>query len=117
MKTLYIILGTIFIIIGSVGIIIPVLPTTPFLLLAGFFYIRGSERLYHWLLNNRVLGKYIKDYVEGRPIPKRAGNVSVATLWLFLFASILIIKKVWIGIMLILIGTCVTIYLKKRMED
>ena len=61
---------------------VPVLPTTPFLLLAAICYARSSERFYHWLLNNRWFGEYLKNYREGRGIPLREKTLTVLALWL-----------------------------------
>jgi uncharacterized membrane protein YbaN (DUF454 family) len=63
---LFIIAGTIAVGIGVIGIIVPVLPTTPFLLLAAICYMRGSQRLYNALLYNRFIGSYVRNYLEGR---------------------------------------------------
>ena len=57
-RPILIILGTIFLAIGIIGILIPLLPTTPFLLLAAACYARGSNRFYNWLLCNKFFGNY-----------------------------------------------------------
>ena len=69
LKWILITAGTIFIGIGIIGIFIPILPTTPFLLLAAACYARSSTRFYDWLINNKLIGAYIKNYREGRGIP------------------------------------------------
>ena len=61
--------GTFFLVLGIIGIFIPLLPTTPFLLLAAACYIRGSKKFYYWLIKNKWFGKYIKNYQEGRGVP------------------------------------------------
>ncbi|MDR2840025.1 MAG: YbaN family protein, partial [Paludibacter sp.] len=58
MKLLFIILGLISLALGIIGIFLPLLPTTPFLLLSAALFARGSQRLYNWLINHRVLGSY-----------------------------------------------------------
>lgn len=63
--------GTLFLAMGIVGIALPLLPATPFLLLAAACYARGSERFYRWLMNNRVFGSYIRSYREGKGIRLR----------------------------------------------
>ncbi|MFA7366672.1 MAG: YbaN family protein, partial [Bacilli bacterium] len=68
-KIIYIILGTISLILGTIGILLPIIPTTPFILLSGYFYIRSSKKIYEWLLNNKIFGKYISNYVYQRSIP------------------------------------------------
>lgn len=66
LKPIYIVLGTLSLILGIVGIIIPGLPATPFLLLTAWLYLRGSDKLYHRLLKNKHLGKYIDDFRSGK---------------------------------------------------
>jgi len=58
---MYIFLGTIFLILGIIGVFLPLLPTTPFLLLTSFFYTRGSERINKWFRST----SFYRDYVEG----------------------------------------------------
>ncbi len=73
--------GTISTGLGIAGIFIPVLPTTPFLLLAAACYMRSSERLYRRLLNSRVLGTYIGNYIEGKGMALRAKAITLLLLW------------------------------------
>ena len=66
MKTVCIILGTVSLALGIIGIFLPLLPTTPFLLLTAALYFRGSPRLYQWLLNHKCLGPYIRSFRENK---------------------------------------------------
>ena len=61
LNKLLIVVGTLSLVLGIVGVFVPLLPTTPFLLLAAACYARGSERLYRWLVGHRYLGQYIRD--------------------------------------------------------
>ena len=79
--------GTFFLALGVVGIFIPLLPTTPFLLLAAACYARGSKRLHDWLLGNRLFGRYIRNYREGKGVPLGAKALSVAFLWATILIS------------------------------
>lgn len=63
--------------IGVVGVFVPLLPTTPFLLLAAACFFRSSDRLYSWLVNHKWLGSYIRNYREHRAMTRRAKAVSV----------------------------------------
>ena len=74
--------GTACVGIGAIGIVVPVLPTTPFLLLAAICYARSSQRLYTALLSNRLLGSYIGNYLEGRGMTARAKAWTLSLLWL-----------------------------------
>lgn len=80
-RTLWIAAGSLFLLLGLIGVFLPVLPTTPLLLLTAACYARGSQRFYHWLLYNRLCGAYIRDYLEGRGIPLRTKIWSLTLLW------------------------------------
>jgi uncharacterized membrane protein YbaN (DUF454 family) len=69
-RILLVIAGTLFVGLGIIGIFIPVLPTTPFLLLAAACYARSSRKFHEWLLNNRWFGDYIRNYLQGKGFPK-----------------------------------------------
>ena len=75
------ILGCAALALGVVGIFVPLLPTTPFLLLAAALWVRSSPRLYEWLLAHRCFGEYIRNFRENRAIPMRAKVVSIALMW------------------------------------
>ncbi len=81
MRVFLIIAGTISLVLGIVGIFVPLLPTTPFLLLSAAAYFKGSPRLYNWLINHKYLGPYIRNFRENKAIPMRAKIVSVTLLW------------------------------------
>ncbi len=68
--------------LGIIGIFVPILPTTPFLLLAAACYVRSSERFYRWLVNNRVFGSYVRNYIEGRGMPSKIKVFTILLLWL-----------------------------------
>lgn len=80
--------GFMFVGIGLVGVVMPVLPTTPFMLLAAACFARGSERFYQWLLNNRTFGPTIQEWRRHRSIPYRTKIFAIALMSLTLAASI-----------------------------
>ncbi len=80
-RRLLIVSGTISTGLGIIGIFMPVLPTTPFLLLAAACYMRSSDRFYRWLLNNRLFGAYIKGYIEGKGIALKIKILTTLLLW------------------------------------
>jgi hypothetical protein len=106
--------GTLCVALGIVGIFVPVLPTTPFVLLAAVCYARSSDRFYLWLLNNRCFGKYIQNYREVRGIPLREKMLAIVSLWLTIGFSILFVISAWWG-QLALLGVAlgVTIHLAR----
>jgi len=82
-RILWVVLGSFFVAIGGIGVVIPGLPTTLFLILAAACYIRSSQKLYNWLINNKTFGPYLRDYREGKGIPKRAKVVAVSMIIIF----------------------------------
>jgi uncharacterized membrane protein YbaN (DUF454 family) len=70
-----------------VGAFVPILPTTPFLLLAAYFFARSSERLYGWLLGNRFVGDYLRRYYEGRRMSRRHKVITLVLLWAVLAST------------------------------
>lgn len=104
MKVICILLGTVALILGVVGIFLPLLPTTPFLLLAAALYVRGSEHLYHWLMNHKHLGPYIRNFREHKAIPLRVKVISVSMVWItILYCIFFLLPWLWLkGVMLLL---------------
>ncbi len=100
--------------LAVIGMFLPVLPTTPFVLLAAFCFGRGSARFHHWLLHNRRFGPYFRDYREGRGVPLRAKVLAITALWLTSGYTALYVIPVWwgkLGLAAIALG--VTIHLAR----
>jgi len=111
-RPLLVIAGTIFVGLGIVGIFIPILPTTPFLLLAAACYAKGSQRFYHWLLSNRWFGAYIDNYRQKRGMPLKIKIVTVALLWLTIGVSVAFaVQSLTVRIILVLIAVGVSIHI------
>lgn len=111
---LFVFLGTLFLGIGCIGIILPVLPTTPFLLLAAACYVRGSERLHHWMMNNRIFGELIKNYMKRKGLEIRQKAFTIAFLWLTItFTIYYLVDHVLLRAVLLLIAIAVSIHLLK----
>lgn len=104
--------GAVSVALGVVGIVVPVLPTTPFLLLAAFCFARSSDRFYQWLVTNRWFGEYIRNYREGRGMPRREKIVALTAMWLTIGLAAAFSVSAWWGRLLLLgIATGVTIHL------
>ena len=104
--------GTLSLAVGVVGIVLPVLPTTPFVLIAAACYLRGSKKMYDKLVKNRYFGGYLRDYMEGRGVSKRATIVSITSLWiLILLSAVLATNDLIIRTVLIAVAIAVTIHL------
>jgi hypothetical protein len=111
LKALWIFLGTLSLVVGAIGVVVPGLPTTAFLLLAAWFYVRSSEKLYNKLITNRYLGPYILDFREKKGMTRRTKLQAIGTMWVMITIScvFLINSHIVIGIVLGLgvIGTIV----------
>jgi hypothetical protein len=110
-KVFFIVLGSVSLALGLAGLFIPVLPTTPFLLLASFFYLHSSKRLYHWLINHRILGAYLYCYQTLHGIPRKTKIGTLAFLWSTLIISMLLISSLLVRIFLVAVGIGVTVHL------
>ena len=88
-KALWIALGSFFVALAAVGVALPGIPTTPFLILAAACYIRSSQKLYDWLISNKTFGPYLKDYREGKGIPKKAKGLAIIMIILFVGSSVI----------------------------
>ena len=110
-KIIFIIAGSIFVALGIVGMILPLIPTTPFLLLGAACYARSSEKFYFWLLNHKLFGKFIKNYLEGKGISLKGKILSVSLLWLSISYTIYALPSFYGGVFLVLLASGVTAYL------
>ena len=109
MKYILIVLGSISLALGVIGIFLPLLPTTPFLLLAAALYVRSSEELYNWLIHQKYLGTYIRNFREHKAIPLHAKIISVSMVWITLtYCAIAIIEPIWLKALFFLLAIGVT---------
>jgi uncharacterized membrane protein YbaN (DUF454 family) len=108
---LFIAAGSISLGIGIVGIAVPLLPTTPFLLLAAYCYSRGSRRLHNKLLSNRLIGSYLKNYLEGKAMSLKAKIWSISILWVVIgCTAAFVTDSLIIKIVLLAVGSGVTVH-------
>jgi uncharacterized membrane protein YbaN (DUF454 family) len=111
-RRLFVIAGTIALGIGVVGIVVPVLPTTPFLLLSAICYMRGSQRLYNALLCNRFIGSYVRNYLEGRGMSLKMKIWTLSLLWVTIVCTaVLATDSLTIRIILAVVLIGVTIHI------
>ncbi|OFW78347.1 MAG: hypothetical protein A2Z48_04505 [Actinobacteria bacterium RBG_19FT_COMBO_70_19] len=108
--------------LGAAGIVLPVLPTTPFLLLAAACFVRSSPRLHAWLLGPPRLGPYVAGFLGEAEMPPRAKRVAIVTLWLFIALSCAVVLiqagitsvSVAVVLLLVLVALLVTRYIARR---
>lgn len=111
-RGVYFSIGAVSVALGVIGIFVPLWPTTCFLLLAGWCFARSSQRAERWLHENRLFGRYLRDYRERGIISSRVRRSSVATLWIFIGASALLFAgRLWVVALLLLVAGAVTLHL------
>lgn len=111
-KYLLIIAGTISLLLGILGIFLPLLPTTPFLLLTAACFAKSSDKLYNKLIKHKIFGKYILNYRNKKAIPLKIKIFSISLLWLTIgYATLMILNNLWIKIFLLIIALAVTYHI------
>lgn len=106
-------LGLICVGLGILGVFLPILPTTPFMLLALGLFARSSDRLHKWLLNHRVFGKTLRDYKKNKAISKRAKIVSLTAIWATMIFSIFFVVNnlIYVQLLLALIAISLNVFI------
>ena len=111
-KRLFIFLGMISLLLGIAGIPLPLLPTTPFLLLSAWLFSRSSKRFYLWLIHHKYFGTYIRNYREKGGVTMNVKIVSISMLWLTIICSaIWAVDYWWVRILLLLIAVGVSAHI------
>ena len=114
-KVILVTLGTVSLGLGILGIVLPILPTTPFLLLSLGCYIKSSRKLYETILRNKYLGPYVKDYVSGEGIPIHAKKKAIFLIWITIgFCVLVVVDKFLIKGLLLFIAGTVSAYIWTR---
>jgi uncharacterized membrane protein YbaN (DUF454 family) len=107
-RLLFTILGTLFLLVGILGVVLPLLPATPFLLLASACYVRGSQTLHRWLMSQKYVGTYITTIKEHRGMPLQAKILTIALLWASLLFSLYRVDALLLDVTLLMVGIGVT---------
>jgi len=111
LRLLLLVSGWLLVVMALIGIILPLVPTTPLLLLAAICFAKSSARFYNWLYANRIFGKYLLDYKERKGIPAHVKVWSLLFLWISLIVSAYLLPFLWVRILLLVVGTAVTTHL------
>ncbi|WP_411184632.1 YbaN family protein [Pseudomonas sp.] len=107
-------IGWLSVALGVIGIFLPVLPTTPFLLLAAACFMRSSQRFYLWLVNHRQLGPWIVDYLEGQGIPFKGKVYAISLMWLSIGLSCYLVPLFWARAFMLTSAVLVSLYILKQ---
>lgn len=107
-------IGWLSVALGVMGIFLPVLPTTPFLLLAAACFVRSSPRFYHWLVDHPRLGPWIRDYVEGNGIPLKGKIYAIGLMWVSIGFSCWLVPLIWARSFMLLSAVLVTVYIVRQ---
>lgn len=111
-KLIFLVIGSFSFVLGFIGIFLPLIPTTPFFLLTAFCYVRSSRRLYLWLMNHKVYGVYVKNYLEHKAITKKAKITSLSMLWFTMGLNIFIfVKPLGLKFLLLFIACAVSYHI------
>ncbi|QGH34231.1 DUF454 family protein [Gracilibacillus salitolerans] len=110
-RSLWIIGGSLSLVIGLIGIIVPILPTTPLVLLAGFCYGKSSPRLHKWLVTNKYFGHYLADYKSGKGVPIRIKVFAVSIVWISVLFTLVVIPLFLVRIFMLGIAVVVTLFI------
>jgi len=98
--------------LGIIGVFVPILPTTPFLLLAAACYMRSSERFYRWLINDRIFGAYVRNYIEGKGMPVKIKMFTILLLWLTIALTVAFaVENMVVRIILLCVAVGVTAHI------
>jgi uncharacterized membrane protein YbaN (DUF454 family) len=102
--------GLFFLGIAAVGVVLPILPSTCFLLVSAACFARSSPRLYHWLHHNRVFGKLLRDYRDHRMIPMRIKFASLFVLWVTIGITFVAVPILVVRIIVVAVAATVTVH-------
>ncbi|KAF6562289.1 DUF454 family protein [Paenibacillus sp. EKM202P] len=103
MKPIYITLGFLFLALGVIGVVVPLLPTTPFLLLATFFFMRGSERIHRWFSNTSLYHKYLESFVQTRSLKLSTKITSLGLASAMLITGFIFTPNIWGKTLIVLV--------------
>jgi hypothetical protein len=108
------VVGWLAVVLGVIGIFLPVLPTTPFLLLAAACFVRSSRRVYQWLVDHPRLGPWLLDYLDGKGIPLKGKIYTLVTMWISISVSCWLVPLLWARVGMLLSACLVSLYILRQ---
>jgi uncharacterized membrane protein YbaN (DUF454 family) len=111
-RAMFLVAGVVALALGVVGVFLPVLPTTPLVLLAAACFARSYRPFHEWLVGHRLFGPMLREWHEHRSIPHRTKIIAIAMMAAGLGASILFaVDAPWLKVLLALLGVVLGVYL------
>ncbi len=114
LRMVLLVVGWLSVVLGVIGIFVPVLPTTPFLLLAAACFVRSSRRFYLWLVEHPKLGPWIRDYLEGQGIPLKGKVYALVLMWASISLSCFLVPLPWARGFMLTSAVLVSIYILRQ---
>ncbi|MGQ7818316.1 YbaN family protein [Metapseudomonas furukawaii] len=114
LRMILLVVGWLSVVLGVIGIFVPVLPTTPFLLLAAACFVRSSRRFYLWLVEHPRLGPWIRDYLEGQGIPLKGKVYTLALMWASIAFSCYLVPLPWARGFMLTSAVLVSVYILRQ---
>jgi len=102
-RYILIVLGWLAVVLATLGVVLPLLPTTPFLLLAAWCFARSSPRFHYWLLHRSVFGRYLRHWQQHRAMPPGAKGRAILFFLMTFGVSLWMVKFLWVGLLLLVI--------------
>ncbi|MBK7030935.1 MAG: YbaN family protein [Bacteroidales bacterium] len=116
-KLVLLILGFLSLALGIIGIFLPVLPTTPFVLLAAYLFGKSSEKFHQYLYNHRIFGPMVRDFYERKAMKRKNKVIALVSMWIVLLSSVIFFMPYWWAKVIVLcIGLGTTIYMVRFPE-
>lgn len=112
-RYILLILGWLAMVLATLGAVLPLLPTTPFLLLAAWCFARSSPRFHHWLLYRSVFGRYLRHWQQHRAMPPGAKSRAIIFILLTFAFSLWMVKILWVRLMLLAILCCLLVFMAR----
>jgi len=110
-RYILLVLGWLAMVLATLGAVLPLLPTTPFLLLAAWCFARSSPRFHHWLLYRSVFGRYLRHWQQHRAMPPGAKSRAIIFILLTFAFSLWMVKILWVRLMLLAILCCLLVFM------
>lgn len=115
-RVVYLALGTVCLVLGAVGSVLPVLPTTPFLLVTLFCFTKASLRFRNWFANTNLYKKHLEEYDRNRAMTRKTKALLLSYATTMLLVSFVLVDKLFVRMTLVAVGVCMHLYFYLRVK-